>query len=115
MPSRPHSAETWSRSATAGGQQFPVHWGGDSTASYVSMAESLRGGLSMSMSGFPPQLRVPYQMVVPNYPTFPSVVQVMERTGHRTVAIHPFTTEMYRRSEVYRVLGLLDIHDRKAG
>ena len=40
------------RSATAGSQQFPVHWGGDNSASYVSMAETLRAGLSMSHSGF---------------------------------------------------------------
>ena len=39
-------------SATAGGQQFPVHWGGDNSASYISMAETLRAGLSMSHSGF---------------------------------------------------------------
>ncbi|MFB7797593.1 alpha-xylosidase [Isoptericola sp. NPDC056134] len=45
-------AVLFARSATAGGQQFPVHWGGDSTASYVSMAESLRGGLSLAYSGF---------------------------------------------------------------
>ena len=42
----------FARSATAGGQQFPVHWGGDNSASYVSMAETLRAGLSMSHSGF---------------------------------------------------------------
>ncbi|MDI5790023.1 glycoside hydrolase family 31 protein [Bacillus licheniformis] len=42
----------FARSATAGGQQFPVHWGGDCFASYDSMAESLRGGLSLSLSGF---------------------------------------------------------------
>ena len=42
----------FARSATAGGQQFPVHWGGDNSASYVSMAETLRAGLSMSCSGF---------------------------------------------------------------
>ncbi|MCK0115728.1 alpha-xylosidase [Isoptericola sp. S6320L] len=45
-------AVLFARSATAGGQQFPVHWGGDNTASYVSMAESLRGGLSLAYSGF---------------------------------------------------------------
>ncbi len=45
-------ALVFARSATAGGQQFPVHWGGDSTASYASMAESLRGGLSLGLSGF---------------------------------------------------------------
>jgi alpha-D-xyloside xylohydrolase len=45
-------AVVFARSATAGGQRFPVHWGGDSTASYESMAESLRGGLSLCSSGF---------------------------------------------------------------
>jgi alpha-D-xyloside xylohydrolase len=42
----------FARSATVGGQQFPVHWGGDCTATYPSMAESLRGGLSLGLSGF---------------------------------------------------------------
>jgi alpha-D-xyloside xylohydrolase len=45
-------ATLFARSATAGCQQFPVHWGGDSTATFESMAESLRGGLSLSLSGF---------------------------------------------------------------
>jgi alpha-D-xyloside xylohydrolase len=45
-------AVVFGRSATAGGQQFPVHWGGDSTSAFESMAESLRGGLSLALSGF---------------------------------------------------------------
>ena len=45
-------AVLFARSATAGCQQFPVHWGGDCSASYISMAETLRGGLSFAMSGF---------------------------------------------------------------
>ncbi len=45
-------ATVFARSATAGGQQFPVHWGGDCTATFESMAESLRGGLSLTLSGF---------------------------------------------------------------
>ena len=45
-------AVLFSRSATAGGQQFPVHWGGDCDSTYASMAETLRGGLSLAMSGF---------------------------------------------------------------
>lgn len=45
-------AVVFARSATAGCQQFPVHWNGDSTASYASMAETLRSGLSISQSGF---------------------------------------------------------------
>lgn len=47
-----HEAVLFARSATAGGQQFPVHWGGDCFANYPSMAETLRGGLSFAMSGF---------------------------------------------------------------
>ncbi|WP_413376052.1 alpha-xylosidase [Alkalihalobacillus sp. 1P02AB] len=45
-------ATLFARSSTAGGQQFPVHWGGDCDATYESMAESLRGGLSLGLSGF---------------------------------------------------------------
>ncbi|MFI6105519.1 alpha-xylosidase [Streptomyces sp. NPDC051310] len=45
-------AVLFARSATAGGQRFPVHWGGDCFASFGAMAESLRGGLSLSLSGF---------------------------------------------------------------
>ncbi|RZQ61478.1 alpha-xylosidase [Amycolatopsis suaedae] len=45
-------AVVFARSATAGSQQFPVHWGGDNLSTFESMAESLRGGLSLAMSGF---------------------------------------------------------------
>ncbi|MFQ7549129.1 MAG: alpha-xylosidase [Blautia marasmi] len=45
-------AVLFARSATVGGQKFPAHWGGDCSATYVSMAETLRGGLSLSLSGF---------------------------------------------------------------
>src|SRR5690606_15867155 len=45
-------AVVFARAATAGGQQFPVHWGGDCESTFSSMAESLRGGLSLALSGF---------------------------------------------------------------
>jgi alpha-D-xyloside xylohydrolase len=45
-------AVVFARSATAGGQKFPVHWGGDCESTWSAMAESLRGGLSLGMSGF---------------------------------------------------------------
>jgi len=47
-----NEALVFARSATVGGQKFPVHWGGDCDSKYLSMAESLRGGLSLCMSGF---------------------------------------------------------------
>lgn len=46
------NAALFARSATVGTQQFPVHWGGDCSANYESMSESLRGGLSLCLSGF---------------------------------------------------------------
>jgi alpha-D-xyloside xylohydrolase len=42
----------FARSATSGGQKFPVHWGGDCESTFEGMAETLRGGLSLSLSGF---------------------------------------------------------------
>ncbi|GAA1525769.1 alpha-xylosidase [Kribbella lupini] len=45
-------AVLFARSATVGGQQFPVHWGGDCESTFEAMAESLRGGLSLASSGF---------------------------------------------------------------
>jgi alpha-D-xyloside xylohydrolase len=47
-----NDAVLFARSATVGGQQFPVHWGGDNSSTFESMAESLRGGLSLAASGF---------------------------------------------------------------
>lgn len=45
-------AVLFARSAAVGGQQFPAHWGGDCSASYPSMAETLRAGLSLACAGF---------------------------------------------------------------
>jgi alpha-D-xyloside xylohydrolase len=45
-------AVVFARSATTGGQRFPVHWSGDSESTYESMADNLRAGLSLGMSGF---------------------------------------------------------------
>ncbi len=42
----------FARSATVGGQKFPVHWGGDCYADYSAMSETLHGGLSLCSSGF---------------------------------------------------------------
>ncbi|WP_283147593.1 alpha-xylosidase [Silvimonas soli] len=45
-------AVVFARSGTVGSQKLPVHWGGDCSATYESMAETLRGGLSLCLSGF---------------------------------------------------------------
>ena len=91
------------------------------TTSGSMLAQNVGGGTAnmefealtgMSVSLFPAQLGVPYQMVVPRYAHFPSAVRWLEAEGHRAVAIHPFTTEMYRRREVYRSFGFdAFVHD----
>ncbi|MFI5338025.1 MAG: alpha-xylosidase, partial [Opitutales bacterium] len=48
----PGEAVLFARSSYASGQRFPVHWGGDCSSSFESMAESLRGGLSLGLCGF---------------------------------------------------------------
>ncbi len=42
----------WARSAWAGSQRYPLHWGGDAEDSYGGMAATLRGGLSFGLCGF---------------------------------------------------------------
>ena len=45
-------AVVFARSTYASGQRYPVHWGGDCWSNFESMAESLRGGLSLTTCGF---------------------------------------------------------------
>jgi alpha-D-xyloside xylohydrolase len=42
----------FARSATTGTQQFPVHWGGDVDSTFTGLGETIRGGLSLGLSGF---------------------------------------------------------------
>ncbi len=42
----------WGRSAWAGSQRYPLHWGGDAENTNSAMAATLRGGLSLGLSGF---------------------------------------------------------------
>ncbi len=42
----------WARSAWAGSQRYPLHWGGDAASTNTGMLGTLRAGLSLGMSGF---------------------------------------------------------------
>lgn len=42
----------WARSAWAGSQRYPLHWGGDAETTNNAMAATLRGGLSLGLCGF---------------------------------------------------------------
>ena len=43
----------WARSAWAGSQRYPVHWGGDAATTSAGMLGTLHAGLSLGLSGFP--------------------------------------------------------------
>ena len=42
----------WARSACAGGQRYPLHWGGDNSPNLFNLAPQIDGGLSLGLSGF---------------------------------------------------------------
>ena len=42
----------WGRSAWAGSQRFPLHWGGDAATTNTGLLGSIREGLSFGLSGF---------------------------------------------------------------
>lgn len=78
----------FARAATAGCQQFPVHWGGDCFSDYNAMWQTLRGGLSLCMSGFG---------------FFSHDISGFEATG---------TPDLYKR---WTAFGLLSTHSRYHG
>ena len=43
---------TYARSAWAGSQRYPLHWGGDAEPTDGALAGTLRGGLSLGLCGF---------------------------------------------------------------
>ena len=42
----------WARSAWAGSQRYPLHWGGDAASTNTGMLGTIRAGLSLGLSGF---------------------------------------------------------------
>jgi alpha-D-xyloside xylohydrolase len=48
----PETAIVWCRSAWAGSQRYPVHWGGDPTCRFEDMSTELWGGFGLGLSGF---------------------------------------------------------------
>lgn len=42
----------WARSAWAGSQRYPLHWGGDNSPYFDNLVPQISGGLSFGLSGF---------------------------------------------------------------
>lgn len=59
-----------------------------------------------SLAEFQPQVNTPYQQFVHDQPEYPSVVGHLKHLGHRAVAVHPYMTAMYHRSDVYQTFGI---------
>lgn len=60
---------------------------------------------SFSMELFNPQMTTPYTMLVPKMDEVPSIVSLLKNQDYRATAIHPYNTSMYKRKDVYNVLG----------
>lgn len=84
---------------TYSGQLLSQNYGGG-TANIEF--EALTG---LSMELFNSQLTTPYTMLVPNLAELPSLVSLTKERGYQTTAIHPYNTSMYKRKDVYNVLG----------
>ncbi|HET7389004.1 MAG TPA: LTA synthase family protein [Nocardioidaceae bacterium] len=91
------------------------------TTSGLMLAQLFGGGTAnmefetltgMSLAQFTPQMTTPYQMMVPHYKQWPSAVGYFKQHGHDPIAIHPYMTGMYKRNEVYPILGFTKfVHD----
>ena len=64
--------------------------------------EALTG---LSLSQFQPQMNTPYQMLLPGFYEFPSIVGYLKNRGYRADAVHPYMKSMYKRESAYRALG----------
>ncbi|NBA55004.1 sulfatase-like hydrolase/transferase [Enterococcus hirae] len=81
------------------GQMLSQNYGGG-TANIEF--EALTG---FSMGLFNAQLTTPYTMLVPKMNQLPSIVSTLKDQNYHTTAIHPYNTSMYKRKDVYEVLG----------
>lgn len=98
--------------------------GGDPLADYRAIAETTYSGqmlsqnygggtaniefealTSFSMELFNPQMTTPYTMLVPKMDQLPSLVSLLKGRKYDTTAIHPYNTSMYKRKDVYDVMG----------
>ena len=84
---------------TYSGQMLSQNYGGG-TANIEF--EALTG---ISLEPLNPQMTTPYTMLVPKLDQLPSIVSVLKNQGYEATAIHPYNTSMYKRKDVYDVLG----------
>lgn len=89
-------------------------WAGDTLGSVfgggtANMEFEVLTGQSISL--LRPQLHSPFQMLVPDFRAYPSLVGALKNEGHEAVAIHPFNRSMYKRQDVYETFGFDEFVD----
>ncbi|GMA46712.1 hypothetical protein GCM10025854_09620 [Tetragenococcus muriaticus] len=105
--------------------------GGDPLQEYKDLAQQTYSGKMLSqnygggtaniefeaLTGFSmellnPQMTTPYTMLVPKMDRLPSLVSLSTERGYNTTAIHPYDTSMYKRQDVYSILGFDQFMDQ---
>jgi hypothetical protein len=96
-------------------QHIADAWGGEALANFYGTGTSsmeFQALTGQNLALFNPQIVAPYQNFLAGMDSYPSAVGWFEQSGHAAIAVHPYTTEMYRRSTVYPMLGFDEfIHD----
>ena len=95
------------RQSTSGSLLVGGYGGGTANVEF----EVLTG---MSLANLAPQMTTPFQQMVPADEEFPSLVRWFADHGHDTIAVHPFSSEVYRRDQVYPALGFQEFVDESA-
>ncbi len=96
-------------------QHIADAWGGDTLVNFYGTGTSsmeFQALTGQNLALFNPQIVAPYQNFVAGMDSYPSAVGWFKRAKHTPIAVHPYTTEMYRRSTVYPMLGFAEfVHD----
>ena len=94
----------------------------DQTISGKMLSQNYGGGTANiefeALTGFAmgllnPQMTTPYTMLVPKLTQLPSLVSFLEQSGYTATAIHPYDTSMYKRKDVYGVMGFEQFIDQE--
>src|SRR5690606_6445027 len=92
---------------TMSGQMLAQMYGGGT----ANMGFEALTGQSLGL--FRAQMLSPYQMLVPEYPDYPSAVGWFRNNGHDAIAVHPYRVGMYKREQVYERFGFESfIHEK---
>jgi len=76
----------------------PQYGGGTANVEFEALT-------SIPLSILNPQLSIPYSSLVTKYKEFPSIVSFLKEKDYETVAVHPYSTTMYKRNSVYKTFG----------